>query len=176
MLDLEKGCRTLLLELFKLSQKTRLDEHILLPQQVAMILRVDLADTIVFVDFLERKGYIRCGRPVGSHYSWIKLTSQGMELVMNPANLDTVFHVSASDEVQVLALGAATREKIAQGTDVPDETLFEIEQSLSDVVYALRQKDDQPLREFLSDLILRGGIDTTVVGVKALLAIHGVEL
>ncbi|MFB5189539.1 hypothetical protein [Alicyclobacillus fastidiosus] len=175
MLDLEKGCRTLLLELFKLSQKTRLDEHILLPQQVAMILRVDLADTIVFVDFLEKKGYIRCGRPVGSHYSWIKLTSQGLELVMNPANLDTVFDVNAADETPMIALGAATLDKIAEGTDVPDETVLEIGQSLSDVVQALRQQNDEPLRAFLSDLILRGGIDTTMVGVKALLAAHGVE-
>lgn len=51
-------------------------------------------------------------------------------------------------------------------------TMTDMNLSLASIVQSIREGDDQPLREFLSILILQGGVNTTLDGVKALLAVY----
>ena len=62
---MEGGCRLLLEQLYYLSQKNRLDKHILVPEQVAAILESRVEDTNTVVNFLEASGYVKCGRAFG---------------------------------------------------------------------------------------------------------------
>ncbi|WAH37581.1 hypothetical protein [Alicyclobacillus dauci] len=176
ILELEKGSRTLLVELYRLSRKSRLDEHILVPEEVAKVLHVDVEETSVFVDFLEDKGYIRCGRPVGRQYSWVKLTSQGMDLVIDTKRLDNVFQVTQNprNSLYPIQIDRSMLEQLAEGSHVSDDVLRQIEESLSDVIDALHQQDDEPLRRLISELVLTGGLDPTIIAIKALLAAHRV--
>lgn len=183
MVNIAQGCRVLMLELYNLSQKSRLDEHVLLPEQVSTILKVDLQGTISIVESLEAAGYIKCGHPVGKPYSWIKLTRQGMQLVMNKAEFDRVFQQLPSPETEVYShLGdlehAVTANALQGNARVKDTTdvLRDIKESLPAIIEALDKKEDGPLREYLSYLILQGGIDTTLMGVKALLIAYGIEI
>ncbi|MCF8564378.1 hypothetical protein LLE49_06415 [Alicyclobacillus tolerans] len=182
MVHVAHRCRLLLEELYKLSRKSRLDEQLLFPEQVSAILHLDLDGTTAIVNSLEESGYIKCGRPFGKAFSWVKLTSKGMELLF----LDSSESGQAFGEESPTAMPRGNnRDKVLNGTEsvslrengsVSAEILMEIKQSLFHVVEALEKKDDEPLREFLAKLILEGGLETTLVGVKALLSLHGAEI
>lgn len=191
MSNVAQGCRTLMLELYDLSQKSRLDEHVLVPEQVSMILKLDLQDTIAVVDYLEESGYLKCGRPVGKAYSWVKLSVAGMRLIMDAQAFEQAFqHLDLSASKTTVSKTSSYSNNIGDVEHIVT-TIFnlqglsessniqalhaEINNSLSLVVESLRQQDDRPLKEFLSILILKGGVNTTLVGVKALLAVYGIE-
>jgi hypothetical protein len=193
------GCKLLIEQLYYLSQKSRLDEHVLFPEQVATILGARVEDTNTVVDFLETSGYIKCGRPFGKPYSWIKLTSKGQQLVVHASLLEQAFEVQPPTQLQpgissqppiakpeesirshfeyaVHTRDTVNIQKLVEGTEFPMELVAEMKESLYHVAEALEQKDDGPLRELLTTLILKGGLETTLVGVKALLAVCGMEI
>lgn len=192
MFNVAQGCRTLMLELYNISQKSRLDEHVLLPEQVSMLLKLDVEDTLSVVDYLEEAGYIKCGRPIGKPYSWVKLSVAGMKLIMDdsafekalqrldPSASESSGHKTSPyshniDDVEHIVTTLFNLQGLSESANFP-ELHAEIKKSLSRVVECLRQEDDRPLKEFLSLLILKGGINTTMVGVKALLAVYGAEV
>lgn len=172
MFNTVQGCRTLLLELYNLSQKNRKDQQMLFPEQVSTVLQVVIKDTIPIVDCLEQSGYIKCGRPIGRTYSWVKLSQLGMELVKNTSAFNKEFPTYNS-----AATTSSAQSRIRQNeTSSANTRSTSMNHSLASIVQSIRQGDDQPLREYLSALILQGGVNTTLDGVKALLATYKNEI
>jgi hypothetical protein len=182
VLNTAQGCRTLLLELYNLSQKSRKDQQMLFPEQVSAVLQVVLKDTIPIIDYLEKSGYIKCGRPIDRPYSWVKLSQPGMELVKDTSAFDKEFPTynsaattsSYRSGVNAFEYTAPPAQPQAEQNEVNFTNIqfTSINPSLVSIVQSIRQGDDQPLREFLSILILQGGVNTTIGGVKALLAAY----
>ncbi|KPV43945.1 hypothetical protein [Alicyclobacillus ferrooxydans] len=187
MTDAAHRCRILLEQLYHLSQRSRLDEHFLFPEQVSAILHVGLDDTIDIVNFLEELGYIKCGRSFGTPYSWIRLTSKGLQLFMNPSEFEQAFQQITSNVSLLETMSVKDQEDDSTEdasfeppsggvhvlSNVPPDTPADIKESLHYVIDRLAQNDDEPLRELLGNLILEGGLERTLAGVKGLLAVVG---